>query len=485
MKFLRRVSSFPVMIACLLAALATLTVRARFDDPDMWWHLKVGQFIWLTHKVPTVDYFSWTTHQHSWIPHEWLSQLTIFLAYHAAGYSGLMLWLCLFSCAVLIVGYALCVAWSGNAKVSLVGALAIWLFATTGLSVRPQMIGYLLLLVELLLLQFGRKRSPRWFLALPFLFAIWINCHGSWLLGILVLCITLFASFVSYDSILLTSTRWPVQQRMMLGVSLAFSIAALFVNPTGLQQILYPIDTMLHQPLNLASVTEWQPVTLTDGRGAALVAMLLCICLLVAVRKIPLRLDELLLLALGVWLGASHERMLFVFGILAAPIFTRLLAGEWEDYDPEHDLNFANAVISIGALLTMWLAFPSPTNLAVQVAANSPVKAVDFLKSHAISGHMLNDYTYGGYLIWAAPEHPVFIDGRADLYEWAGVLADFAKWANLQEAPNVLPEKYGVDFCLLSRGSTMAAVMPLLPDWKTIYSDDNTVIMQHTYSAAK
>ena len=79
---LRRVFSFPVMIACLLAVLAVLTVRGRFDDPDMWLHLKTGQIIWTTHHIPTTDTFSWTTHHHATIPHEWLAQTLIYAAYH-------------------------------------------------------------------------------------------------------------------------------------------------------------------------------------------------------------------------------------------------------------------------------------------------------------------------------------------------------------------------------------------------------------------
>jgi hypothetical protein len=89
---------------------------------------------------------------------------------------------------------------------------------------------------------------------------------------------------------------------------------------------------------------------------------------------------------------------------------------------------------------------------------------------------MLNSYRFGGYLIWALPEHPVFIDGRADLFEWAGVLGDFSKWATLQNDPNTLLEKYKVDFCLLERESPMVHVLRVLNGWKVIYSDDLSVI---------
>src|SRR5271170_4596276 len=131
------------MLASLLAMLGVLTVRGRFNDPDMWWHLKTGEVIWTTHAIPTTDLFSYTTNHHAWIPHEWLSELLIYGAYRWSGYSGLMLWLCFFTALLLIAGYILCSLYSRNPKTAFLGAMVIWLFSTTGLSVRPQLIGFL------------------------------------------------------------------------------------------------------------------------------------------------------------------------------------------------------------------------------------------------------------------------------------------------------------------------------------------------------
>src|ERR1700722_6384257 len=104
MQILRRVFSFPVALASLLAALAVLTVQSRFDDPDLWWHLKTGQIIWTTRHIPVTDLFSYTTNHHAWVPQEWLSQTVIYGVYHLGGLSGLMLWLCFITAAVLIAG---------------------------------------------------------------------------------------------------------------------------------------------------------------------------------------------------------------------------------------------------------------------------------------------------------------------------------------------------------------------------------------------
>ena len=475
-RILQRIFSFPVTIAGLLLVLAFLTVRARFEDPDMWWHLATGQVVWTTHTVPTTDIFSFTTNHHAWIPHEWLSQLFIYAAYRWGGYPGLMLWMCLFTSAIFIAGYVLCTVYSGNAKVSFLGALVIFLFATIGLSIRPQLIGYLLLIVELLLIRLGRTRSPYWFWCLPPLFALWINCHGSFFLGIVLAGAFLFSSLFHFRIGSLVSESWNPRHRRIFLYALILSALALFLNPVGVKQVLYPLDTLVHQPLGLSAVQEWQPLQLSSERGILYLALLGSIFLLVIARKSELHFDELLLIALGTWFAGSHERMLFVFGILMAPILARMLSTSWDNYNPEQDRIWPNAVLIGAALLVAWLAFPSGKNLEEQVEEKAPVKAVEFIKAHHLSGPMLNGFTIGGYLMWAMPEHPVFVDGRGDVYEWTGVLQEFGNWATLQADPNTLLDKYGIQFCLLEANAPMANVLPLMHNWKFVYSDNQSVI---------
>ena len=479
-RILRRIFSFPVAVSGLLFVLALLSVRARFNDPDMWWHLRMGQIVLATHHVPTTDIFSFTTNHHAWVPHEWLSQVLIFAAYQMAGYPGLMLWFALVSGAILIAGYALCSLYSGNPKVSLLGALVIFVFATVGLAVRPQLLGYLLLIVELILIHLGRTRSPRWFWALPPLFALWINCHGSFFLGLLVAAAFLFSSFFEFQAGSLIARRWSSRPRNTLAIAFLISIPALFLNPDGLKQVLYPLDTLLHQPVGLSTVQEWLPLALNSQRGIFLLLTLAVIFLSAIARIGDIYLDELILLAAGTWLAGSHDRMLFVFGIFAAPILTRLLANSWDNYDPAADRIAPNAFLIAVAILVSWIAFPSAQSLTEQIAAKSPVKAVEFIQSHHLAGPMLNDYTDGGYLIWALPEHPVFVDGRGDVYEWTGVLQQFGDWANLNGDPNELLDKYNIQFCLLSQGMPTARILPLLHTWKIIYTDNLNVILVRT-----
>ena len=480
-----RVFSFPSMLCCLLCVLAVFTVRSRFDDPDMWWHLKNGEIIFASHTIPLADVFSYTSNHQALVPQEWLSQLAIYGAYRCGGFSGLMLLLCLLASALVVSGYLLCRLYSGNAKVAFAGAMSIWFFGTIGFAIRPQSFGYLLLVAELALIHLGRTRNPRWFLSLPVLFAVWINCHASFMLGIVVACVFLFSSFLRVETGPVVSRPWSPRSRGMFALALVLSVAALFVNPVGIKQILYPFDTMLNMPINLSQVEEWAPLQMTDARGVGLLAVLLICFLPAAARRTELYWDELILLAMGAWLAFGHIRMLSIFGILAAPILARQLSTSWENYDAGEDRIWPNAVVMGMSLIAVCLAFPSASNLAGQVDDNSPVKAVEFLRANHLSGPMLNDYGYGGYLIWAAPEYPVMMDGRADMYEWSGFLAEYGNWALMNADPNQLPDKYKVKFCLLRRHSSMVLLLPLLHEWKVAYTDNNSAILVRVPSAVQ
>lgn len=481
---LRKIFSFPVVLGALLVVLTVFTVRGRFNDPDMWWHLKTGEIIWNTHHIPTVDEFSFTTNHHAYIPQEWLSQLTIYAAYHFGGYVGLMLWLCLFASLISVFGYVLCWLYSGNSKVAFIGALSIWLFSTVGLAIRPQLIGYLLLICELLIIYLGRTRHPNCLLLLPPLFALWVNCHGSFLLGMIVLGAVLLCAFCNFHAGLLLSRCWGKRPRTTLLLAFTLSAAALFINPVGLAQVTYPLNTMFSQHIGLTYSSEWQPAPPNDIRVWALLGLAGLMLLAPSLRRVELELQELLLLAVGFALGFQHERLLFVSGILMAPGLCRLLSTAWDAYQPDRDRPLPNAVLLTIAACVIALTFPSARNLAGQVDKANPVKALDYIKHSGLSGRMLNEYVYGGYLIWAAPNRKVFVDGRADIYEWTGVLRDYMSWITLQSDPSSILRKYRIDYCLLSRHSGMSRVMRLLPRWRPVYSDTLSIVFARVPGAS-
>lgn len=122
----RRIASFPVAVCFALIVLTVLTVGHRFNDLDLWWHLKIGEQIWATHSIPRFDTFSFTTNHHLRTPHEWLAEWLLFGVYHFAGYSGLMAWMCVVGSAIVVSSYVLAWVYSGNAKTAFLPAMAAW-----------------------------------------------------------------------------------------------------------------------------------------------------------------------------------------------------------------------------------------------------------------------------------------------------------------------------------------------------------------------
>jgi len=352
----------------------------------------------------------------------------------------------------------------------------VWLFSTIGLEIRPHLIGYLLFICELIVIHLGRARSARWFWALPPVFALWVNFHSSFFFGLILLGVVLFFSFVEFEAGLLVSERWPRDARRMLAIAFGLSVAALFLNPIGPKLLWYPLDMMFHQNSFLALIQEWQPLGFSDFRGIAQIGIAGAVILIPLIRITKLYALELALLALGLYLSLPHERMLFLFGILVAPVISRLLAQAWDRYDPQRDNAVAAAVILAVVAGVIALSFPSGRMLDQEVEKANPTKALQFLRTSRLTGPMLNEYVFGGYLIWAAPERKVFVDGRTDLYEWAGVLAEYRSWSLLESDPQLLLDKYHIRICFFSRTAPITRVLSLLPGWKKVYSDDMAVI---------
>ena len=466
--------SFRVMLAVGLATIAVLTVSTRFNDPDLWYHLKLGQVVWTTHSIPTKDLLSHTAYEHAWTAHEWLAQVIIYGVYKLAGETGLMMWLSITSSLVLMLIYVLGYLHSRNALVAFLGGVCGWLFTTVGLAIRPQVMGYTFLLLELILLELAAKRR-RFLWLLPPLFAVWVNCHGSYFFGMAVLGVYWISSFQKQDWGQIAADPSPDWKLRSAIVGLCGM--ALCLNPVGVKLLLYPLDTLFQQTTSMNSVEEWMAPDLRSGRALAMIAAAGLTLLIPLLRRSDLLLRELLLVAMTFYLASQHVRMLFVFGIVVSPVLCRLAAPllGMEREKTEHPI--VNAVLMAACLLAMILAFPNTKAIERQVRRGNPAGAVEFVRRANLSGPMLNEYVFGGYLMWALPEHKDFVDGRADVFDWTGVLAEYGRWATRSEAPNLLLDKYKIRFCILSKNSPPLLDVAHLPGWKQAYSDDVAAVL--------
>ena len=168
---------------------------------------------------------------------------------------------------VMLALYAYATMKSGNSKAGFVVAGLLCSLAFASFSLRPQMLGYLFLILVLIILEKFRqgKNNTLWFL--PPIFLLWVNTHGSFIIGIGVVAFYLVAGLWEFHVGSIEGRKWTPQQRVRLELALLLSLAVLPLTPYGVQIAVYPFDMAFSQPVNVANVQEWQPMPFNIGGG--------------------------------------------------------------------------------------------------------------------------------------------------------------------------------------------------------------------------
>jgi len=172
------------------------------------------------------------------------------------------------------------------------------------------------------------------------------------------------------------------------------------------------------------------------------------------------------------YLTCVHTRFVILFALVFAPVVAALLARWAPRYEPEKDKPIINAVLIVAIVLAIGRGVPSRKELDQRISKDFPVAAVQYLRQHSVPGPMYNDYGFGGYLLWAlGPEHKVFIDGRGDFYEQAGVFSDYISVQDIHPDALAILRTYHVNSCIIQRMSALATLLRASTDWNEIYKD--------------
>ncbi len=475
-RLLKLVFSFPAMLGTMLVGAVFVAGRMFAVDPDVWWHVKNGQNILATHHWPTTDPYSFTVAGTPWLSYEWLGDVLFGAVARFAGLQGLDALLIILGSAILIALYAYATLRSGNSKAGFVTAAALYVLVTPSLSLRPQMLGYLFIILTLIVLEYFRQGKPQGLLFLPPLFLVWVNTHGSWVIGLAVLFVFLAAGLMNFRMGSIEARRWSAKERVHLEAAFLLCLAAIPLTPYGTRLATYPFTVASSLPVNLANVLEWQPMPFNLLGGKLFLALLLGFFIAQMALRFPCRLDELTLFIGGTAMACLHLRFVLIFVPFFSALLVTLLARWVPPYDRRKDLYAANAILMTMVIVAMVWFFPTRTNMQEIVSRKFPVRAVEYVRQHAVPGPMYNTYGYGGYLIWSLPEQKVFIDGRGDLYEVGGAFSDYLEAANLKPAAFVVLRAYGIQSCLLDRSEPLATVLSNHADWRQEYSDDVSVL---------
>jgi hypothetical protein len=194
------------------------------------------------------------------------------------------------------------------------------------------------------------------------------------------------------------------------------------------------------------------------------------------------KVDEVLLTAFALWVALSHVRFLFFAGLILAPILGPRLK-LFPPYEREIDKPWLNAGIMAAVVGSLIFFFPSTAQLQQKVDEEYPKAALEFMQRQHLNGRIFNQYGWGGYMEWNAPELKPFIDGRADIFVYNGTLADYAE-AILIQAPFEILDKYRIDYVLLPSDQPLTYLLEHSSAWHPIYTDKVAVLLQRTPATA-
>ena len=348
------------------------------------------------------------------------------------------------------------------------------LLAMVGFTPRPQIFGWLCFVgIFAILLRFREDRKTSLW-PIPLLFCLWINCHGSWSLGLATFAIVLGAGLIKKDVGSLTCAAWQGAELRQLSLSLGLSVAALFVNPFGWRLVLYPFDLAFWQKLNIGMISEWASVDFNDARGIYVTVALAAVLALALVPRRSWRIDDALLVAFALFCGLKHIRLLVFTGIVLPPLIAPQI-GRLSSYDPKHERYVLNGVIVSAVLGMLVFAFPSNRALQAQMDGFFPSNAINYIRAHHLQGKLFNEYEWGGYLEWQAPELKVFVDSRADIFEHNGVLRDYVGMVNVYGSRELL-DHYRIETVLFSTDSPLAYFLSTSAQWECVYKDKQAIV---------
>jgi hypothetical protein len=457
----------PLYVAVFVYVLMLCLGGRLLVDPDTYFHIAAGNWIWAHHSVPSTDPFSATMQNAPWIAHEWLAELILAAAYGAGGWAGVVA----ATAAAIAAAYFLLARFLGHilsTVATLLGVIPSFLLASPHFLARPHVLAMPVLVAWTAgLAQSREKNLPPSYWLLP-LMALWANLHGGFVIGLaLIGAYALEAVIAAPD--------WP-QRRHVARQWGAFFLAACLtslVTPYGIQGPLFALH-LSSLTFSLSVVNEWRG---TDfGSFQPLELWIIALLGLGFVMRMRLPLVKLLVLLGLIHLALVHRRnsellALVAPFLLAGPVTqtVREAASHVVPENPPARYYLAGIfAMAMASCVALW------HGLAHDDQRVSPTHALAAAAAAGLTGPVFNAYGFGGYLIFAGI--PPFVDGRIDLYgdtlmhEYIDAIS-----AKDQALSNAL-DHYHIEWTLLE--PQMAAVIELdhSPGWERVYADASAVV---------
>ena len=433
--------AFLIAFTCLYYL---LNAPALLGHYDLGWHLAAGDLIRKLGHIPFRDPWSFTSGGMQWFNLSWLWDVLASALFQYASFSGLLFFTV--ACGAVIVGYLASVCLRSGAS-----AIAVCISVLFACLLYPAFASYpniylaaspntATMLFSVIFYGECLKRTRR-VLWLPAIMLLWANLHGGFLIGLFIIGL--------FGGLALLRLDWADFKLYSLAGAGCF--LATFINPLGWH--VYEGVACTLGNFAQANITEWFPyyrnITL-PGSIPGIIYILLFVALELRHRRIcPL--EARLLSWLFLFLGLYQFRYLaFFFLFSTVPLalqFDRLLPKQPNSFAVEKTLLVAG-LVAVCALPLVYMQRDRDVGLPQMLSGQD----VRYLETHFPDARLLNNWNYGGLLIFRARGAvPVFVDGRAATAYPAALLRDYFKLGRSEvsaAAWDAVLAKYKIDTVL-------------------------------------
>ncbi len=467
-------------------ALFAMAVRTPADT-DMYWHLRTGQYILETRTIPQTDPFSSTMYGQPWVDVHWLAQVLLYLTYALSGTAGLALLVA----ALVVVAFIF--VWKQLEGGVFLRSFVLILAATTSGVIwtpRSQMATFVFTaIVGYLLYLYKWKQLDRLWL-IPLIFVLWVNLHGGYIAGFLVL-----GAYLAGELINNLLVRWGWLSRAdhpevvdwkrwrKLMIVTFVSAAALLINPYTFNALLLPFKTVNMGALQ-SYIEEWASPDFHALFQQPMLWMLLLTLCVIGWSGRRLDISDAALLVIFAYISFVARRNIGLFALICAPILARHAAALWakSPWGRRHVSRgspILNWIVLFVVLAAAAFKIVYPILPGMQAKAERellPVAAANWILENKPAGKMFNSYNWGGYLLWRLwPEYPVFVDGRTDVYN--EFLQEYAQAVFVQPGFETVLDRHQVGFVVIEKDSPLAMLLVQSGHWREAFRDELAVVL--------
>lgn len=520
---LKRIFNIKLLSAFLLIFIGTVVTFTPPTDPDFGWHYKYGEYIFQHQKLLRENIFSFTNTDYKWVNSYWLSQIYLYFTHHLLGH----ITPTIINGAVLSIFTLYILKKHANDffSISLVYLLMINMFREYSVTIRPLYFStvFLITLIHLLLHE-GKGRN-----FIPLIFLLWANFHADFLMGLFILGVYSLSKFFSMTQapklkikeFLLPWKNWNYIRSYLSNFKtylmdlferkdsfgkfficfrlLLSSVILTFINPNGVN-LWFTLIKELTQPFK-TFVAEWAPV---GDMGITTILMSVLTSSGVVFSILPNVSNEdkndswyRFLVFFFYIIGIKSVYFLRVCGVISAFIllkktsFLRNKLMESKINLTKYLPPFFSFLLLTTLLILSFTLFFNNVKIARDIKVwavknNYPYNAVEYIKENPIKGNMLNDYNWGGYLIWQLPESKTFIDGRMTAWKTNGVyvMEEYEKimyrTQENKEKVNKYIDDLNITWIINNPKSTLVKYLrETQPDrWETVFEDEVAVILR-------